>query len=72
MLNSPDGLLEPWQGYWFRAYVDCKLTVPPAPCPPAPPASVLSASQTTFEDVEAPPQPPSMMDPAPQVPALTD
>jgi len=72
MLNPPDGELEPWQGYWFRAYVNCKLIIPPAPCPPAPPASVTYVTQSTWKDEEAPPPPPSMTDPISQEPALTD
>jgi len=72
MINPPDGSLEPWQGYWFRAYTDCKLIIPPVPCPPAPPASVIYVTQSTWKDVEPPPPPPSMTDPILQVPALTD
>jgi len=72
MINPPDGELEPWQGYWFRAYTDCSLIIPPVPCPPAPPSSVTYVTQSTWKDVESPPPPPSITDPISQEPTLTD
>jgi hypothetical protein len=56
MINPPDGSLEPWFGYWFRAYTDCELVIPPAPCPPPPPSSALS--RNSLVGMELPPPPP--------------
>ena len=60
MITPADGELEPWQGYWLRAYTDCSLVIPPVPCPPAPPTSALSVVQSIRHEVESPPPPPSV------------
>ena len=58
MINPPNGSLEPWKGYWCRAYTDCELLIPPAPCPPAPPSSALS--RNSLVGMELPPVPPQL------------
>ena len=58
MVNPPNGSLEPWWGYWFRAYANCELIIPPIPCPPAPPSSALS--RNSLVGMELPPPPPEV------------
>jgi C1A family cysteine protease len=43
MTMPPSGVLNAVSGYWLRAYVDCEISIPPIPVPPAPPSGVQRA-----------------------------
>jgi hypothetical protein len=61
MLDPANGQLEPWTGYWMRAYVDCEVCVAPIPAPPPPPTqSVLLKPQALgLSGISMPPSPPN-------------
>jgi hypothetical protein len=59
MVYPPDGVLQPWSGYWIRAYVDCEVCIPSTPAPPSPPMSALVRSaDLDLKDIPTPPLPP--------------
>ena len=62
MVNPPNGVLEPWKGYWFLAYSDCDLWIPPAPCPPPPPQSLqrVDLQALMAQGIPTPPPPPML------------
>jgi len=61
MLDPANGQLEPWTGYWMRAYVDCEVCISPIPAPPPPPTqSVLLKPQALgLSGISMPPSPPN-------------
>jgi hypothetical protein len=60
VLNSTDGCLESWHGYWLRAYRDdCVLVVHPVECVGVSSAArSLSMEEIRIREIEPPPQPP--------------
>jgi len=60
MIYPPDGVLQPWTGYWIRAYVNCEICIPPIPAPPVPPSALVQPKDLGLKDIPTPPPPPEM------------
>jgi len=59
MLDPTSGVLEPWTGYWMRAYVDCEVCISPIAAPPAPPSALLRPQALGLSAIDMPPPPPN-------------
>ena len=65
MLDPTNGILQPWTGYWIRAYVNGEICIPPIPAPPTSPSALLRPKDLGLTGIPTPPPPP-------EVPGETD
>ena len=59
MVFPPAGALEPWKGYWIRAYVECELCIPPIVASPASLSAPIHPKDLDLKNIPTPPPPPS-------------
>ena len=58
MVYPPDGGLQPWTGYWIRAYVDCEICIPSIEAPLASPSALVHPMDLDLKNIPTPPPPP--------------
>jgi len=59
VVDPMEGCLEPWRGYWMRAYVDCELVIPLEQCQEGGMTAHLKSETMPEARLELPPLPPA-------------